>query len=77
MQGQPQSGHSWYTRASHAASCPSHRPPQNNDGVVDLKEICAGLKAIGVEGSDEEMLVLATGFDSNSSGTIELPVLKE
>ena len=50
--------------------------PQDHNGVVDIEEICAGLKGVGIEATDEELLALAKSFDVNGNGTLELDELK-
>ncbi len=44
----------------------------NGDGVVDLREAVAGLRACGVDGSDDELDALTRGWDTNLDGKLDL-----
>ena len=40
----------------------------NGDGDVDIAEVVAGLKASGIDGTDEELTSLAQSMDGDGSG---------
>lgn len=44
----------------------------NGDGQVDHEEAVAGMRACGVEGTDEELMALSMSFDADASGTLEI-----
>ena len=43
----------------------------DQDGDVDMPELIAGLRSIGVEGSEEELTELANSFDADGSGMVD------
>ena len=54
-----------------------HGWDSNNDGVVDISEAVAGMRACGVKGPDDELKKLAKRWDANQNGTLEFDELKE